>query len=232
MERARRSIAYRALAGFALAGALLAANCEDDPVKPRKYPRICVPATNPSELVVELRNAYQRRDYDCFANLFSTAADSAEFGFFPNEPPGTPWDLTELLRLHRRMFRPEDPLPGETPVPPDLWLVLIDIALERQTNWTERWDIYRSDTNPIGLDPEHWRATDAQYNAYLFFEMSGDTDYQVNGRCNFVVIEDLRKQAGQECKYLLYRWEDLGVLTTTFVATSPATWSRVMLLFK
>jgi hypothetical protein len=191
------------------------------------------PATSAAELILQLRDAYYCRDYPCFANLFSTAADSAEFRFFPNEPPGTSWDLTEILRIHRRMFRPEDPLPGETPVPEDLWLVAIDIILQPQAAWAERPDLYRSETNPGGLDPRRWVATEALHNAYVFFKMSGDTDYQVNCRCNFVVLEDLRRQPGQERKFLFYRWEDLGSITAaTLTAVSQATWTQIMRLYK
>jgi len=170
----------------------------------------CKTATNQSELIVQLRDAYQRRDYDCFANLFSTEDDGAPYTFWLNEPLGESWGLTEELRIHRRMFKPEDPLPGETPVAPDLWLASITIQLEPQTEWTERPDLYVSEANPTGLDPARWVVTEAQFNAYVFFETQGETDYQVNGRANFVVVEDLTKTSGTDRKFLVYRWEDLG----------------------
>jgi hypothetical protein len=173
-------------------------------------PTTCKTATTQTELITELKNAYQRRDYDCFANLFSNETDGAEYFFFLNEPEGANWDLTEELRIHRRMFKPEDPLPGETPVPQDLWLVSIDIQLQPQTEWTDRPDLYVSEENPTGLDPARWRATEAAHNAQVFFKMSGQTDYSVDGRANFVVIEDLTKAAGTDRKFLIYRWEDLG----------------------
>ena len=222
-------------AGVSLTGVLVVASCDS-----QFHPRIdgCPPNCPPdppvsaTDLIVDLRDSYQRRDYDCFSNLFSTAADSAPYFFFLNEPQGANWDLMEELRIHRRMFRPEDPLLGETPVPQELWLVSIDIQLEPQTDWTERPDLYRSDVNPNGLDPAHWRAADAQYHAYVFFKTQGQTDYQVNGRANFVVVEDLRKQVGQARKFLIYRWEDLGSIHAPAAAVQPVSWGNVKQLYR
>jgi hypothetical protein len=189
-------------------------------------------ATSAGDLIDKLAVTYGRRNFDGFESLFSTDADSAEYFFFLNEPEGANWNLAEELRIHRRMFKPEDPLPHETPVPEDLWLASIDIQLVAQTDWTERWDLYRSGANPTGLDPNHWRATDAQYAADVFFHMQGQTDYQVDGRCNFVVIEDLHKLAGQERKFLIYRWEDLGWLAAAVHAETPGSWSGVKELYR
>jgi hypothetical protein len=102
----------------------------------------------------------------------------------------------------------------------DLWLVSIDIQLEPQTEWTERLDLYLSDTNPSGLNPTRWKVTDAQYHTYVLFTLQGTTSYQVNGRANFVVVEDLTKNVGDDRKFLIYRWEDLGSLSA--VTAPPA----------
>ena len=186
---------------------LLAVGCifSPKPIDDKVPPSACKTSTSQTELITQLRDAYQRRDYDCFSKLFSE-----QYFFFLNEPQGANWDLTEELRIHRRMFKPEDPLPGESPVPQDLWLVSIDIQLEPQTEWTERTDLYISEANPNGLDPALWKATEAQYHAYVFFKTQGQTDYQVNGIANFVVVEDLTKTSGTDRKFLIYRWEDLG----------------------
>jgi hypothetical protein len=189
-------------------------------VPDKKPPPPITPAKSQLELIAKLSSAYQSRNYDWFSNLFSRQADGAPYFFFLNDPPGANWDLTEELRIHRRMFKPEDPLPGETPVDRDLWLVSIDIQLEPQTEWTERLDLYLSDTNPSGLNPTRWKVTDAQYHTYVLFTLQGTTSYQVNGRANFVVVEDLTKNVGDDRKFLIYRWEDLGSLSA--VTAPPA----------
>jgi hypothetical protein len=223
----------RILAGGAFAAGLMTASCLHSGiiVHPPPVP-VCVTATSQSGLIVQFRDAYQRRDYDCFSNLFSTAADSAPYSYFLDEPAGATWDLVEELRIHRRMFHPEDPLPDEDRVPPELWLAAIAILLDPWTDWTERWDLYRSDTNPGGLDPNRWRATEAQFHAYLYFDMMGETDYVVNGLCAFVVLEDLRKKPGLDRKFLIDQWKDLGPIVTAAIAGQPASWSVLKAMYR
>jgi hypothetical protein len=194
---------------------LLVAGCIFSPKDPgKKVDPPITPAKNQTELIANLSKAYQTRNYDVFSDLFSTAADSAAYLFFLNDGGPPPyWDLTEELRIHRRMFNPENPLPGETPVDPNLWLASIDIHLEPQTEWTERPDLYISTSNPNGLNPARYKVTDAQYHTYVLFATQGPTSYQVNGRANFVVVEDLHKTVGENRKFLIYRWEDLGALS-------------------
>jgi hypothetical protein len=198
----------------ALVVTILILGCEEDPVTP---PCTTCPCTDCYEtqdaLVQGLSSAYRTRNYDEFAKLFPTQEDNAPYYFFLNEPVNgiSNWDLTEELRIHRRMFKPEDPLPGETPVPQELWLESISITLDRTAaEWTERTDLYRSDANPAGLDPAKWKATEAEYHADVLFNTVGNTDYRVDGRANFVVIEDLQRATGAAHKFLIYRWEDLG----------------------
>jgi hypothetical protein len=188
--------------------------------------------TSESDLIAKFTEVYRRRDFDLFATLFSTEADSAEFFFFLNEPAGANWDLTEELRIHRRMFKPEDPLPGESPVPLDLWLFRIDIQIAARTAWVERPSLYRSASNPGGLDPARWRAREAQHNAFVFFKMSGQTDYSVDGLENFIVIEDLQRTAGEDRKFLLYRWEDLGSPERISAGVAPAVWTSMKAMYK
>jgi hypothetical protein len=100
-----------------------------------------------------LARAYRERDFDRYAGLFTAAADEAPYYFFLNSPVNgiDNWDLTEELRIHRRMFKPEAPLPGESPVPAELWLVSITINLSRTAAvWMERTDLYK--TAPILMD--------------------------------------------------------------------------------
>jgi len=190
--------------------------------------------TSQDALIQGLAAAYRGRDYQRFEALFTAAADSADYYYFLNEPVGgvTNWDATEELRLHRRMFTPQNPLPGETPVPSELWLNAITITLDQvAASWVERTDLYRSEVNPLGLDPFHWRATEAEYHADVLWATQGYTDYRVNGYTNFVVIEDLQKPAGTARKFLIYRWEDLGNFLPK-ISNEPATWGRVKSLYK
>lgn len=229
-----RSMHRRALSlalAVSLVSALLMLGCGDDPVTPPVKPP--TPPTSPSALISTFSTVYQTRNYDRFSNLFSTAEDSAAYLFFLDAGGPPPyWDLTEELRIHRRMFMPEWPLPGETAVDPNLWLASIDIHLELQTEWSERVDLYRSGTNPNGLDPAHYKVTDAQYHTYVLFTTQGPTSYQVNGRANFVVVENLRKAVGEDRKFLIYRWEDLGALTQAKLNMAPASWGHFKRLYR
>jgi len=211
--------------GFAIAfAALLASGCIFNPQEkaPPGDPIVTGPATSPEELIQKLVAAYQKRDYLAFENLFPTAEDNAPYLFILSDPlPNgqTNWDVTEELRIHRRMFNPENPLPGETPVPEELWLQSITITLQQNNPFAERPDLYKSPTNPDGLDSNVWKATESVYQANLLFDTQSPTDYRVDGKANFVVIENLTKASGEDRKFLIYRWEDLG---TNKPAAAPA----------
>ena len=172
--------------------------------------------TSATALITGLEDAYHRLDYDKFKTLFSNpeAPIPAQpaYRFILSEPTPTEdsWGYREEMRIHRRMFRPKDPLPGETPVDPGLWLQSVDIRLTLQTGFVERTDLYSSPTNPTGLDSLRWSATEGVYETSVFFGLAGDTDYVVNGHANFVVIEDKTKTNDDIGKWLIYRWEDLA----------------------
>lgn len=178
-----------------------------------------VPPPNPypvldseTALVKTLEIAYSKLDLDKFQSLFPPP-ENANYLFLLSEVTSggeTSWGVTEEKRIHRRMFQPQKPLLGENPVPPENWLQSVDIALTPETEFFERPDLYRSSSNPAGLDPAKWRATQARYGAYLLFQLAGTTDYQIDARENFVVIEDLTKPgAADPGKWFLYRWQDL-----------------------
>jgi hypothetical protein len=200
-----------ALATLAFAGCIFSPKKIDKPPVIKQY----VPIVDEKTLVSNLEAAYQRRDYNKFKTLFSnpTTPIPAEptYQFLLSEPQNneTAWGYPEEMRIHRRMFRPEDPQPGETPVAPELWLQSVDITLTQQTDFVERTDLYKSPSNPSGLDPVQWSATEGTYVTYVFFQLAGNTDYQVNGHANFVVIQDKTKTNADPGKWLLYRWEDL-----------------------
>lgn len=186
-----------------------------------------------AELVVELDKAYLQRDLNAYTLLLANdPLNRAEFRFYlDHEIDGELlWGYSEEVRLHRRMFRPYDLPPEEPAVAPELWPVAIMIALTQATPFTERTDLYESTGNPMGLDPGHWKAREARYVTYVFWDMQGVIDYKVDGEANFIVIEDLTKNAGESGRFLLYIWEDLAV--TTVAAVEQASWSAMKNLYR
>ncbi len=232
-----------ALAALALAGCIFSPSTKDKTKKIEPYP----PIVDSKSLIENLRLAYQKRDYDKFATLFSNGtAGQPAYLFLLSEPTQTgetSWGYTEEMRIHRRMFQPERPLPGETPVPSNLWLRSVQISLTPQSDFIESLDLYRSPSNPDGIDPDRWVAREATYWTFVFFQLAGDTDYQVNGLASYVVIEDKTKTNADPGKWLLYRWEELayGASQAPGLAGSDAaaplgvqakSWGGVKLLYK
>jgi hypothetical protein len=210
---------------------------------------LCPPVTYPAitseqALIKNLEAAYRKRDYEKFTTLFSNATlGQPAYLFLLSEatPSGeTSWGYAEEMRIHRRMFEPQNVLPGENPVPPENWLQSIDISLTLQSDFVERADLYQSPSNPQGLDPARWRATEATYATYVFFQLAGATDYQVDGRANFVVIQDKTRANGDAWRWLIYRWEDLaggaprpgGLTPAVSAGVEESSWSSVKSLFR
>jgi hypothetical protein len=184
---------------------------EIPPSPPRKIEK-------PSDLIDALSDAYQQRNPELFAKLLANDPENhAEYLFLLSDPTPeneTQWGYTEEVRIHQRMFRPESPLPGDTPVPPEIWLQSLTITLTPVGGFTERTDLYTTSEGGY-LDPAKWRATAAKYTTYLLFELAGDTDYRVEGEASFIVIEDRTKDVGDDGKFLLLIWEDLGSTAPT-----------------
>jgi len=177
-----------------------------------------------SDVVDALSRAYQNRDDKLIASLLANDPDNnAEYLFILSDPTPdneTSWGYNEEVRIHQRMFHPEAPLPGDTPVDPNLWLQSLTITLSPKSTFTERTDLYT--TNGGYLDSAKWRATAATYTTYLLFELAGNTDYRVEGEANFVVLEDRTKDIGDDGKFLLLIWEDLGSTAPKPAGQSPA----------
>jgi hypothetical protein len=153
------------------------------------------------------------------------------------EVPAAAWNRAEELRIHRRMFDPQHPAPGEAPVPTEYWLESISISLTQMTAFSERPDLYRSPGYPAGVDAERWRAIEAMYDAEIFFKTQGPNDFSVHGKAHFVVLDRRLRLPGVPGKYTLYRWEDLGSPPRATAggrgrAVEPPTWSRVKSLYR
>ena len=165
---------------------------------------------SPEALVTALSRAYLTRDITLFESLLANdTARGAEYLFLLSAPTDlgeTQWGYQEEARIHQRMFKPESPPPGDPPVASQLWLQSVTITLTKQESFAERTELYT--TNGGSLDQAIWRAKDARYTTFVFFDLAG-TDYKVEGEANFVVIEDLTKVVGDTGKFLLYIWEDI-----------------------
>jgi hypothetical protein len=179
----------------AIGFALLLAGCNSPWSKEKPTPSPYPSLDSPSALIKTLEVAYRRLDYDKFVTLFASQ-DNVSYVFLLSEATQmgeTSWGAAEEIRIHRRMFRHKVAVTTEPPVPEEQVLEAVDISLLPQTQFVERADLYRSVSNPGGLDSARWRATEATYGAYVIFQLVGTTDYQIDGRANFVVIEDKTK---------------------------------------
>lgn len=186
----------------------------------------------PAALVKVLETAYAKQDLDSFVPLLANEPEnSAEYLFLLSDPTPdneTQWGYSEEVRIHQRMFSPESPLPGDTPVSPDLWLQTMTITLTQIGAFAERTDLYT--TSGGFLDPVRWRASSARFATYLLAELAGQTDYRIEGEALFVVIEDLTKSTEDSGKFLLLFWEDLGSPIRS--AVSQTTWSSFKRLYR
>jgi hypothetical protein len=210
MSRGRTIIRTFVLA-FATASLVLASCIFSPPPDDKGGKEPIPPATSSEQLIEYLSDAYQNRDFALFSSIISQDP-TAPYLFKLNEANDdgeTEWDATTELRIHKRMFEPQSIDPGDTQLPPDLWLTSVNIQLPQQTDFLERTDLYRTTPDGPGLDPARWTAREAIYETHLLFELVGNTDYRVDGEASFVVIEDKAKQVGDAGKFLLYIWEDL-----------------------
>src|SRR2546422_1868721 len=125
----------RSIAAFLAMGAVLViAGCSKDRVL-GPCVRNCgatYPVIDSAESVIKnFELAYKNLDFEKFQTLLANQADAHYFFYLsPDTPPGEEhfWGYTEEVRIHRRMFRPQNPLPGETPVPHEKWLLDVTIT--------------------------------------------------------------------------------------------------------
>jgi len=188
-----------------------------------------VPEQDAPGLIENLARAYREQNFQAFEALLAP-----DFLFIldqPNPDTGeTMWDRVTENRIHRRMFDPESIPPGDPPLDPLVWLQSVTINLLPEATFVERHDLYTTADPPGPLDPTHWRAQAASYGTNVYFQLQGDTDYLVNGRAYFTVLVDLTKQNGDPGKWLIYRWEDLGM--TNSLAVEGASWGLIKGLYR
>lgn len=179
------------------------------------------------DLIQVLAEAYRTRDITLFASLLANDPDNnAEYLFLLDPAAGSlddQWGYDLETRIHQRMFEPQNTPAGQSPVPAEYWLTSINITLTRSTQFTERTDLYYdATTNPTGLVRDKWKAEDAIYATDVLFDTQGQLDFQVTGRANFVVIEDLTKSIGDAGKFLILQWNDLGANKPSPLAQMPS----------
>jgi hypothetical protein len=204
-ERARQLAIAIAIVTLTASGCIFSPK-EDPPEPP---PTI----DSSAALIQALADAYRQQNYDAFAGLLAT-----DYLFVLDEMTmtgETDWDRTTELRIHQRMFDPENIPPGDPPLAAENWLQSVTISLTPEMDFIERTDLYTTADPPGTLDPTRWRAEVANYGTNVFFQLQGETDYQVTGRANFTVINDLTKQVGDAGKFQILRWEDLGTSKPT-----------------
>jgi hypothetical protein len=225
--------------------AMAAMACGEDPQKPQAIVPPCVAEPcDPEAVVARLGDAYRTRSYAHYATLFhDDFLFALQTSYLPDPRQPDTWGKTEELRIHKRMFEPQNIGPNEEPLAPDLWLVAVDITLTGRGPWVERLEYYVSTVNPDGLDPLRWKAWGTEYTASVLLQTAGETDYQITGSEWFVVVQDLEKVAGEHGAFLLYQWQDLGALGVSMSpasagpgasasGTAPAIWSSVKKLYR
>ena len=216
---------------LALCVAFVAA-CGDDPAAPKNAGGF----GSPAGLVEGLERFYRERDFESFVSLLADdAANAAEYEFRP--PIRTverSWGAWQEVQIHRRMFDPDNPAPGESVVPDEYKLAAIDISLERVTEWEERPEFYRSGTNPDGLPPAKWRAFSARFATHVLFDTRTVNDFLVEGHAEFTVIEDLEKAGSAPGRFLLLRWQDIEdpLAVVDIAGVEEMSWTRMKMLYR
>ncbi len=235
----------RSVLALALTATGFLAGCAfDKPTKADPGTKV-IQVRDERSLIQAFAEAYRTHNLALFTPLVANEP-GAEYQFVlcaPTRDGVGSWDYATEVRIHKRMFEPRSLLPGEPPVPQELWLESIEVSLAPQGEFVERADLYVSEANPQGLDPARWRAREATYGFYALFRLQGIDSYQIDGRVVFVVLEDLQKQAGEAGKFRICRWEDLGgsvkpgrgapgTGAATPSGVEPATWSMVKNLYR
>jgi hypothetical protein len=195
-------------------------------------------AASPEDLVQQLATAYRTQDLQLLPGLLAADPELPDYVFLaPPEGgfPGQQWNRDEELRIHTRMFDPVSTQQGTSPLPEDLWISTILITLTQETPFVEVPELYASTSNPTGISPQRWKALEAIYGTDVLFDLEGEIDYQVNGQCRFVVVEDLQISPGEAGRLTMLRWEELpmskaGALKPS--AVRARSWGELKTLYR
>ena len=167
--------------------------CEDPATPPEPAP---LPLVSPEDVIQALVRAYNSKDTVLLATLLASEP-GVECRFLPcgvSDPK------------EGSVLDPKLPPPL---LPPDLTPQAILVNVLPLESFGPRPDLYSADGGLDGkLDPGRWRAMDASYSTDLLIQLMWDTDYRLEGETNFVLIQDLTKQAGDPRDFLLYLWEE------------------------
>ena len=196
-------------------------------------------ADSATTLINQLANAYQERDLALLESLLAHGPDSnARFHFVFKEDPQdagpVSWDDEEEMRIHRRMFRPQETAGTGSPVGPELWPEAITVQWVQTRSFEEREDFYSEDGGADGkLDRSRWRVTDALYWTFAVFELQGDTDYAIDQMARFVILEDRAKNVGDAGMFRILQWEEIPVEDAHQTQTIHRSgWSLVKRLYR
>lgn len=96
-----------------------------------------------------------------------------------------------------------------------------NIFLSRVTSWEE--------TSPEGLDSERWKAFQAVYSTYTYFDTQTDNDCKVEGEAACTMIGDKEKSGSTPGRFLLLYWQDID---PNLKASQSMTWSDVKNLYR
>ncbi len=175
--------------------------CEDTASPPE--PALPLVITSPEAVIAALARAHNEKNTELLGRLLGS-----EPGAVCRFLPCGVTDPTEGSILDPRTPLPWTPPLPPPPIPTELIPRAIVVSVLQVETFGERPDLYSADGGLDGkLDPRRWRAVDASYEYFVLLDMMG-TDYKLEGGANFVVIQDLAKQAGDPGTFLLYLWEE------------------------
>jgi len=222
----RRRFLIAALAGVFVVGCMT--KSEPEPNLPDLDPPLA------EDLVQALAGAYLTLDHTKLASLLAPG-----FTFHRNAPdPQTGelfWDRDTELRIHQRMFDPEEIPSSDTPLADEFWLQSVNITLTPEATFTERLDLYTTADPPGPIDPTLGLVEEAPYGINIFLQLQGEDDYLIQGRAYVVLLTDLSKAVTDPGKFLLYRIEDFGstqVVGNTTQGVIEGTWTSVKEIYR
>ena len=172
---------------LAVCALLAVVGCGDDPVPPPENPPPAwITPAAPADVIPELARAVMALDEPRLARLY--AGPETGLVFLHTPATGDPWGYAEEMRR---------------------WHWLLE-SLQSASVATTLLRPFEARTD-LGLDPNIWRAWESPYVTASLFDLQGPTDYQVESRASYVIVEDLAIAPGSEGKFRIYLQEDIAV---------------------